>query len=538
MPLSPYQQKANDIITGAIKSAVFIDEKARNFYDPESPGSIPEEALSVDLYKNFKTKKISLDVHKFISADLADENLKNYLFDKRDLVLLDWKLNGVDGEEYSLQLLADIVNRPHIHFCAIYTSEDNKDLDNVFYNILTYFSSRTKDFYDGLRLELDKDEIQPIKDDLDAISLKRFDKDSIKEIMGRLMKENKDLVNKCTAATGIADKKCALIKVANAFNDYWESDTELPCPDVFSFDSKAFVINNTIVTILNKKQNKPEELLEKLSVQIAGSQNSFTQLLGLEMSKIFSENSSFLDSNLLKISQDALLYHREQLKHGTDDLPFDEFIKGVLIEQAGLKLRPAKLSILNSDFLDTLSPAKEFKPQESELINMNVFYNSTKLKNDVNLNFGDVFKDEKNNYYICITALCDCFLPDKIENSFYFAKGSNIAKADALKLGDTAFISYLSDTTVVKWTDVNTLIGDGDKHLHQFSPVYIKPLSFTVTEPKFVENSIELSSLTSKGEIVKIKVTYLTTIKANYAQRIANHAFGHPIRVGVDFAKP
>jgi hypothetical protein len=129
-------------------------------------------------------------------------------------------------------------------------------------------------------------------------------------------------------------------------------------------------------------------------------------------------------------------------------------------------------------------------------------------------------------------------LPDKIENSFYFAKGTNISKADALKLGDTAFISYLSDNIVVKWTDVNTLIGKGDIHLHQFSPVYIKPLSFTVTEPQFAENSIELSSLSSKGEVIKIKVSYITTIKANYAQRIANHAFGHPIRVGVDFAKP
>ena len=40
-----------------------------------------------------------------------------------------------------------------------------------------------------------------------------------------------------------------------------------------------------------------------------------------------------------------------------------------------------------------------------------------------------------------------------------------------------------------------------------------------------------LISAFPKGDDIK----YITTLRPNYAQRIANHAFIHPVRVGVDF---
>jgi hypothetical protein len=117
----------------------------------------------------------------------------------------------------------------------------------------------------------------------------------------------------------------------------------------------------------------------------------------------------------------------------------------------------------------------------------------------------------------------------------FFAKGAPIKIDDALKLGDTAFISYLSERQVVKWTDVNTII---DKEHHKFSPVYIKPMQFSVVDTQFNQNGeILLNFLKSDGEKDSFKAEYLTTIKSNYTQRIANHAFSYPIRVGVDFVK-
>ena len=167
---------------------------------------------------------------------------------------------------------------------------------------------------------------------------------------------------------------------------------------------------------------------------------------------------------------------------------------------------------------------------------MMFFFFFSKLKNDNKLNFGDVFKKEnEDEYYICITALCDCLRPDKIENSFFFAKGSPIKQEDALKLGDTAFISYLAEKQIVKWTDVNTII---DKEHHKFSPVYIKPIQYLVVDTQFnQEGEILFNFLKPDGQKDLFKAEYITTIKSNYTQRIANHAFSYPIRVGVDFVK-
>lgn len=104
-----------------------------------------------------------------------------------------------------------------------------------------------------------------------------------------------------------------------------------------------------------------------------------------------------------------------------------------------------------------------------------------------------------------------------------------------MKLGDTAFISYLSPTELVKWTDVNTII---DSEHHKFSPVYIKPMQFSVVATEFSEDGeLTFSFLKPNGDKDTFQATYITTIKSNYTQRIANHAFSYPVRVGVDFVK-
>jgi Response receiver domain len=105
-----YQDKALGIIKESIKSAIFIDEKAKEFYsDSVVASEIKEENLSVNLYNNFKSEGISLSIHKFLKSNLEDSNIKDYLFKNRDLILLDWELDDVSGEEYSLRLLSDII---------------------------------------------------------------------------------------------------------------------------------------------------------------------------------------------------------------------------------------------------------------------------------------------------------------------------------------------------------------------------------------------------------------------------------------------
>lgn len=569
-----YPEVALTIVKKHIKSAIFIDEKARPFYSSEDDYTEYEGNLSKSLYENFKLNGISLSVHKFVTGDEVKEDLKKYLFEGRDLVLLDWNLDGQEGSNYSLKMLSDVISKNNIHFCAIYTS--NPRIDFVYENLHCYFSGKDEAYFIELEQKLTDYEyfINPILSEFDIFK---------KETLGRLIPKLKtndsginlvDVIKDATKESNIFEalklSKFALNK------SYHKSNIELIRPSLISPETNSLVLDNTLITIIQK--NKEEEadvdsssLIERFSNQISLNKESFTQLLGFEMQSIFSQNSSFIDSNLLKISREALLAHRKSiLLKDNSDIPFKHLIKDLLIEHASMSLRAANLTLLEKDFLDSETEIITENPSDDALFYMNVFYNSIESKSLVkSLNFGDVFVDDKHNYYICITALCDCYRPSKIQNNFYFAKGNPIKSDLALKMGDSAFVSFLPNGKVVSWINLerdeseqiikkddstssnelekikNELLNSKleKEYFEQFiyKPVYIKPHLFHVTDNIMLDNKIEITRIETL-ELVPMDFTfkileYVTTIRPNYAQRIANHAFGHPVRVGVDFVK-
>ena len=104
-----YLETATQIIKDSIKSAIFIDENAREVFAEINEKPEYEEKLSLELYNNFKNQGISLTIQKFENGQEEDKDILEYLFGGRDLVLLDWKLDGKYGEERSLKLLSEII---------------------------------------------------------------------------------------------------------------------------------------------------------------------------------------------------------------------------------------------------------------------------------------------------------------------------------------------------------------------------------------------------------------------------------------------
>ena len=195
-----------------------------------------------------------------------------------------------------------------------------------------------------------------------------------------------------------------------------------------------------------------------------------------------------------------------------------------MLEQEALNIRNENLTLI-----DAIEEEQYYKELEKEYVSMNVFYNSSYIdKTDKTLSFGDVFKCG-NEYYICITALCDCVNPEKIKNSFFFAKGQKIKPTKVLKSAETGFVSFLDEQTAVQWNPNNN---DNDKILS-----YIKPVCFTIPNNMLSDRKIQAFQLDKTGEKKEFEFHYITTIKQNYAQRIANHTFAYPVRVGVDFVK-
>jgi len=573
-----YSQKAFDILNSSINSAVFIDEKAKDFFSGTPVDSqIMEETLSVNLFNTFKDNGKSLAIHKFDVSNLKNENTLNYLFKGRDLILLDWELAGVAGQEHSLNLLHRAVDTPYINFCCIYSSSNNFNEIPLFLD--AYFSGLNKGEFNIIQesySHVEPDDILKVWNK-DENEIKAFFEENGIEIdnfpIERLKAKSVYMLLHYIYIS-LKNEKFIIPEVANREHE------------VLNNGSDSFMINNTFVLTLKKDLDTDSDynnLLRRISEIIVKNKGSFFQLLGLEMQSVFNSNERFIDETILKSSTEALFQFRN---HINDDKTFGIIIKKLLLEQATLKLRTAKLELLNSDFLEFKSKELENKiPSNEDLFQLNVFYNSVSVKSlnpeDMpNLNFGDVFKGANGDYYLCITALCDCYYPNKIDHNFYFVKGTEFNDVElALKLGDTAFLSFLPNEKAIYWGDIekpklkkiNTIVlsnsnddtkklngdvalqkGQIDKLIFNqeilnsflYKPFYIKPKVYNVENNKLVDNKIRIWDISNRfardtyeQNLNYFDVEYITTLRNDYSQRIANHAFGHPARVGVDFVK-
>ncbi|MBV3637683.1 response regulator receiver domain [Bacteroides cellulosilyticus] len=535
-----YLNRARNILKDAIKSAIYIDEKARSFYQTEaSLLGATEEDLSVQLYNNFKKDGISLDVHKYTIDDEKKKDTLSFFIDNRDLVILDWKLKDQSGEEEALIILAEIIKAEHLHFCTIYTSEDQ--LDIVLQNILSYFSSVTKEYHDEIKELLEIENYsQDIIEIIHEINLNRFDKGLAKEKIKKLYNIDKHIVARLKEITRIEDSICAITISSISLLNTYKSTSDQPKPSYINSEKKIVVINNTIITILRKEENTAENLLDNYQNHIINDVDSFNQLIGLELHNNLAKTSSIINHEFVSFSKNALLFHRKKLQEENLDHFFNSFMNEVFQEKIALSLRDREYQLLDKSFLDKLYEENYIEPSLEEIEKINLFYNAYKLnKKGKILNFGDVFQieGEENRYLICITPLCDCLRPqNKIKSNFYFAEGVIMKdKKKALELGDTAFISYLPSNVIVRWGELNNEVDNA-----KYNPLYIKPYQYKVFENQNVideNNKIAVHYLNKTGEIKSKTLIYQTTIRSNYAQRIANHAFIYPMRVGIDFVK-
>ena len=190
--MAEYKETAKAIIKNAIKSAIFIDENALEPYVKDEKSSEGERSMA--LYCNLRDVGISLDVWKY---NKDNYNLRQeYIFKNRDLILLDWKLEGESkGGEKALEILSDMVNKhKQIHFCIVYTAEDPQ---GVLLDLLSYFSPVTNEKSKCIKEDLAEyeEEINAIKSELEELSIGRYDKNKQKNLKSKIHLKYSDLIN-------------------------------------------------------------------------------------------------------------------------------------------------------------------------------------------------------------------------------------------------------------------------------------------------------------------------------------------------------
>jgi hypothetical protein len=140
-----------------------------------------------------------------------------------------------------------------------------------------------------------------------------------------------------------------------------------------------------------------------------------------------------------------------------------------------------------------------------------------RFKRDNKIRFGDIFKIEnlsdEEEYILSITPHCVCLDACKIDNNFYFIKSESVSTnlSSALKkieIEHYSFINSDSELKAIKWGECKPFTS------------YIK------------QNDLE--NLVTYYMDKKIDLKYITTLKENFAQRIANKSFNYGMSIGID----
>ena len=487
--INKYNKKAYQVLTDAIKSVVYIDENALEPFTKINPSTdtevIDTATLSKQLYSHFKKNYISLLIHRFKDIESTVPHLPN-----KDLVLLDWHLDGeISGGELALKLLNKIVEFEHLHFCCIYTKNEN--LDNVLNNCISYFSGHNCEFYQDILEEIESDEdfmkkASHCSNQILALQ-NLYDNDLMKEILTQVTTDKefaRQVINtgSLTSVKNLYDKLRALSIAIQV--DLLKAKDSVP-PKIYNLNKSkhVFTLNNTVVFIINKDpSNDKKTLVKKIRNELINRQNSFLLILGIELQNHIKQSCSFISGDVLDVKNGSLAYHWSQNLLHEDDPQFKEFFKQIMVDQIDYTINQIKFNILDKEILSK----RQKIPSSKEIARINTFYNGITTNSSRQVNFGDIFINDTQDYYLCITALCDCLYPgDKIKYKYFFVKGKKIPKLeDALDLGDESFISYINDNTCISWVSIlkPTRV---DRH----KPVYIKPIQFYVPDPIMIDNT-------------------------------------------------
>ena len=558
---------AKEIVSDSICSAVCIDNA---FEEPYASTDQPEKdsfKIPKGLYESFKAQNCILDIYKYV--DLNDwEKKKENILKNKDLLILDWELTDGDPPyKDALEILLEAVKTESLPFVYIYTQEI--DLDKVALNMFGYFSGislndlkrKYGELCDTLEEETEVEDTNKIlsgmKEKVKEILIHPDkSKETRKEISKYLQKEldievreagkfYEDLCNRGKNIFSCDTQDDFLRFVAIFLNSSHLRDS--PVSDVsiapIRDEKYTYLIHNTIVKISTKRLSTteetkpdvilPEELYSDLSKTITKIPRNFLALLGLEMRNLYRDRSSVIGKDLNEIDEIAFFKHPQSFEDTEEVERFYEFLKNVWKEELSsflLDQSPTLFSVLeeykNKNDIEHGLEKLQKTPEKfiDDLSKLNYYYSVLRIDwaNQRKIRFGDIFLityEKENNleedysYLLCITSHCDCLRPQKVKDALIFVGGKKIKLNKGLGIGDSGCISFIKENeeiVCIQWRKIPFTI-------------HIAPEDNDITK-----------SIKCIFPGRNITLDYLATQKENYTQRIANAAFGHASRVGIE----
>lgn len=537
---------ASRIIEDSIVSSLYIDNKAFEPFEEKTKDNLIYFDISKGLFSSFREKNKSLDFYKF-QLDKNWKNESDYIFRNRDLIVLDWQLD--DTKELrqldTLSILQEAVETDSLHFVSIYTDTKRERFPDIFYIIKAYFENRynsdSKLIYEKILTDLDNEGfdmsfIKALGGKFKELALKPNNGDILKELKQVFQSQLKDkyklfvesLNQLCPEATSRAWEIFGYCVNEEKENPNGKNEYGV---NFLFVDDNFILINHTVVQLTNKSNPKPEDHFDFFTTALLKVCGNPLTLTSLEIRNLLRDGSGFIGKDADGINDAALYYHRGQKEN------FFDFIVDVwkshthsFVDHNSDKLESLKAVFWNEYDSNVDASAKLNDLMKDELTfhlalsKLNYFYNTLhilKTKTD-RIKFGDTFVsiDQNGNptgkFWLNITAHCDCLTPsENIKNNFYFIAGQRVELKTSLTEGDKGYNSFIKiDEKIIsiKWNP--------------------RPIVLNIANSEMVDYVIK-----AKDGIPKdLSLKYISTLKENYTQRMANNSFAFAMRVGIDFA--
>jgi hypothetical protein len=551
-----FQKTAIEVVRDSIRSAICIDDKYASAYSEDKKLNHTEPKK---LYESFRKEgKCDLDIYQF--KNLEESWDPKYMLANKDLMILDWELDELSEPKYkdTLLILNDVIESNQIPFVVIYT--DTADLSVVSKNLISTFFSLNQTFDRVDIIEKINKCLKPICDLIDGeeVEIEAFlDKHQNQQLLLNYIQDysKREIIKEL-----IIDEIRSVIpikaqiksngicnKIYNEVKSLFSDQTDFMLNLAFlglvknetkrnytinriESDSILYKINSTSVLVYRKEKReggiKADELFKHFSGAVVSNPHNYLTLLSLELKDQLREEFSKIGTKFSSINERAFFFHMDNYNSNTFQDPkfnksniFDIVVKSWVQDLNYNKLtRESKvLNLVDEGYKKVITDEKLLELDNS-LINDVVKYSAyltthNSLNKDRKLQFGDVFRLNKKEYFLCITPHCDCAETSKINNNFYFIKGCTVGSELAIKEAETGFHSFFNiegEPGCVKWN--------------------CKPFT------GYIKTNI-ISDINFNYTDERIDLTYITSLKENFAQRLSNEAFGYGYRVGIDLPK-
>lgn len=585
-PKIQFSDVAKQIIKTSIRSAVCIDDR---FIEPymtdeeigkrneeiKSTGETLSDVIPRELYRSFRTEgECDLDIYHF--KNLEESWRPEFMLNNKDLVVLDWELEGKGNSKSTLIILKEIIEKDKIPFVIIYTQKPKEEFFEIANNLIENFNPNSFEKQSELKLLFHKEfktHLIKISEDNewedDKVEM-FWEQDYILKIASELItvpSKNKEsielIIQNISKEFNITDKqKIQNVekKLNTALKNTFTENEKAPfsalayliidAKNEFPFDLKrievdeiGFRINNCIITIFSKPGTEfgvdPDGVFNQFSTLISSSPHNFITLLSLEMRDRFREDFSRIGNDISQIDERAFFHHLEYYKSRSKDSYLNQFYDFLLkswineLSEYNINLTPKVFEVIEDYQIENALVGIKGADIIDSLADLAVKLSTTtidkRVDRDKNIRFGDVFEykmkvvvkqqngperiEIEEGYLLSITPHCVCLDSCKVDNNFYFIKSENAYTNYTTPLKKVEVEHY----SFVKKTDEIFAIHWGE----------CKPFTTFIKE-----NDIsELFTILNGNQTT---LTYITTLQENFAQRIANKSFSYGTSIGID----